>query len=285
MSRRILRSLWAVGSCLGFVCCDGVGEPQFGLYDREAPPEVAVSRVAEMAAPPEERYRIRTATVTLEVEDVDSATAHVRRIAEEVGGRVEAFEHRAPSRGVPRNLLSLRVPEPKLDEAARRVQEVGEVEHLVASERDVTEQVVDLDLRLRNLRRLEERLLRILETRTAKLEEVLAAERELARVREEIERLEGQRRSLEQQSAWSRLDVELHEPYPAVAGSAGGIGARLAQAFVQAGENLVSTIAVLIAALGVIVPLGAIGAGLYYVWRRFPRIRGRGGSKASAGTG
>lgn len=290
MSNRILRSLCTAGLSLALLSCEDERPAGFRLYDRAAAPEPALLSVAAPealqaeAAAAETRFRIRTAHVTLVVEDVDSATARVRRIAEEAGGRVEAFEHQDPERGVRRNTLSLRVPESKLDEAVRRVQEVGRVEHLVAAERDVTEQVVDLDLRLRNLRRLEERLLRLLETRTARLEDILAAERELARVRQEIERTEGQRRSLEQQSAWSRLDVELHEPYPAVAGSAGGIGARLADAIVQAGENLVSTIAVLIAALGVILPLGAIGAGLYYLWRRFRRTRRRAGPASSGST-
>lgn len=267
-------ALW-LGCEPGFEALRAPGAPT----DVARPAEFAVSAPVAPEVQPPERYLIRRARVTLEVKDVDTAAARVREIAEEVGGRVEAFEHSAATRAVRHNVLTLRVPEPRLDEALERVQALGKVENLAGSELEATEQVVDLDIRLRNLRRLEERLLRLLENRTAKLEEVLAAERELARVREEIERHEGQRRQIEREAAWSRLDVELHEPYPVIARPAGGIGARLGRAVLQAGDNLVTTIAVAIASLGVVLPLAAVAALLLWGlrWARRRGLLRRGG--------
>ena len=50
--------------------------------------------------------------------------------------------------------------------------------------------------------------------RPGKLQDILAVERELARVREEIERYEGRLRYLKSRAATSRLTLSVHEPVP-----------------------------------------------------------------------
>jgi hypothetical protein len=64
---------------------------------------------------------------------------------------------------------------------------LGDVESVNIGSEDVGEAYADMEVRLANGRRLEQRLLELLATRTGSLEDVLAVERELARVRQEIE--------------------------------------------------------------------------------------------------
>ena len=92
----------------------------------------------------------------------------------------------------------------------------------------------------------------MLETRTGKLKDVLDVERELARVREEIERMDGRLRYLRARTSVSSLSITVHEPYPVVGqrGSTSVIG----EAFKQSWRNFVQFTARLIAALGTIIP-------------------------------
>ena len=79
------------------------------------------------------------------------------------------------------------------------------------SAEDVGEEFVDVAARAANGRKLEQRLIDILGTRTGKLSDVLAVERELARVREDIQRQEGRMRYLRTRASLSTLSVTVHE--------------------------------------------------------------------------
>jgi hypothetical protein len=125
---------------------------------------------------------------------------------------------------------------------------------------------VDIEARGANLRRLEARMVDLLVTRTGRLSDVLGVERELARVRGEIEQIEGRRRYLERSVAMSTLDLALHEPAPIVAGTPGSNP--IAAALRDAWRYFVASIAWGISALGVLVPVVAVAAGGWLLVRR-----------------
>ncbi|MGI9041372.1 MAG: DUF4349 domain-containing protein, partial [Gemmatimonadales bacterium] len=109
-------------------------------------------------------------------------------------------------------------------------------------------------------------LITLLATRTGRLEDVLAVERELARVREEIERLDGRLRYLKSRSSLSTLSITLHEPLPLVA--CHPVASVIAEAFRQAWRNFVGLSAGLIAAMGIVAPVaGVVGGGVLLVKR------------------
>jgi hypothetical protein len=115
-------------------------------------------------------------------------------------------------------------------------------------------------------RKLEERLVTLLATRTGRLEDVLAVERELARVRQEIERYEGRLRYLRSRVSMSTLSVTVHEAAPLVNPNPGT--SVLGEAVRDMWRNFVGLIAFGISSLGIIVPVGLILAGLWWVFRR-----------------
>src|SRR5207253_8976349 len=108
----------------------------------------------------------------------------------------------------------IKSPGAKYDQAVGSLSSIGKVETVNSQAEDVGEEFVDVTARVTNARRLEERLITLLSTRTGKLDDVLHVERELARVREEIERYEGRLRFLRSRVSLSTLTVTLHEPYP-----------------------------------------------------------------------
>ena len=91
-------------------------------------------------------------------------------------------------------------------------------------------------------------------------------ERELARVREEIERLEGRLRYLKTSARLSTLSVSLHEPVPIVASHGPG---PIGEAFRAAWRNFVGVLTAGIASLGYLVPALVLGWGVVVAGRRW----------------
>jgi hypothetical protein len=151
--------------------------------------------------------------------------------------------------------LELKIPAARWADVIRGLEPVGRVESVVEEVQDVGEEFVDVDARLTNARRLQTRLLDLLDRRTGKLEDVLAVERELARIREEIERYEGRLRFLRTRVATSTLVVFLHEPSPLVGSPGENV---ITTAFGDAWRNFIRFLAWAIAASGILVPLALL---------------------------
>ena len=201
---------------------------------------------------------IRTGRAVIEVDSLEHAIAAVRQIALRVGGWVATSSVEGGVDRLGSASLELKIPASRWAEVIRGLEPVGRVESVVEEVQDVGEEFVDVDARLTNARRLQARLLELLDRRTGKLEDVLAVERELARVREEIERYEGRLRFLRTRVATSTLVVFLHEPSPLVGSPGENV---LTNAFRDAWRNFIRFLAWTIAASGIIIPL-ALLAGL-----------------------
>jgi len=210
---------------------------------------------------------IRTAQASVEVSALDTGVAGVRALAQRVGGYVADVSvqdgHDQPHSAT----LEVRMPAARFDDALAALRALGSVESVNVSTADVGEEYVDVNARMDNARKLEERLIGLLATRTGKLRDVLDVERELSRVREEIERYEGRLRYLRTRAAVSTISVTVHEPIPVVGER--GSASVLAEAFRQAWRNFVSFVAQGIAALGVLVPLAVLATGALLGVRRW----------------
>jgi hypothetical protein len=213
---------------------------------------------------------IRTGGATLEVDSLEVGVARVRAAVGAIAGAYVANLSLETGRQQTRRAtLELKVPAADFDRLVAGLAPVGKVETVSVAAEDVSEEYVDVTARADNARRLEARLVDLLARRTGKLEDVLAVERELARVREEIERYEGRLRFLRTRAAFSTLAVTLHEPVP-VLGDRPGANP-IAAALREAWRNAVGFVAAAIALSGVLVPLAALGYLAWRVGRRFFR--------------
>ena len=224
-----------------------------------APPQGAAA-AAEPAAIPS--LVIRTGTAAVQVDSLDRAVAAMRATVERLGGWVANSSVQAGREQIRSATLELKIPAARFDALTGSIGTVGKLEQLDVSAEDVSEEFVDVSARVANARRLEARLISLLERSAGRLSDVLAVERELARVREEIERYDGRLRYLRTRAAVSTLTVTLHEPLPIVAGQPGRDP--IAAAFRAAWRNFVSVVAGLIASLGVLVPLAAVAAAVWF---------------------
>lgn len=209
---------------------------------------------------------IRTADASVRVDSLDVAIAQLRQLGQRLGGYVANSALEVGGDQARSARLELKIPSARFDEAIGGLKPIGRVESVNISTEDVGEEFVDVSARVSNAHRLESRLIDLLARRTGKLEDVLQVERELARVREEIERYEGRIRYLRTRTAISTLSVTAHERAPILRQPG---RSPLAEASVQAWRNFISFLSALIAALGVLIPLGLVLGGVAWGVRQF----------------
>jgi|HubBroStandDraft_6_1064221.scaffolds.fasta_scaffold01721_5 hypothetical protein len=154
---------------------------------------------------------VRTAQLTIVVKDFDTSQKRLGEILKRHGGYVGEMTTSAPE-GADRKLsATLRVPSSQLDFAIADVKELGHVESESQSGEEVTSQYVDLQARLTNARNTEQRLTELLRRQTGKLDEVVTVEEKISEVREQIERMEAERKNLSERVDFGTLSVSLSE--------------------------------------------------------------------------
>ncbi len=178
-----------------------------------APREGAMGGGEAQAVPPaalQSRKIIYTGQLQVQCDALEPAIAQARQIVAQAGGYISNLDQSggATSREAS---LTFRVPVEKFDAAMAALGQLGDVRQRSFSSSDVTDQWVDLDARVRNLKLEEQRLLAIL-AKAGEVSDLLEVERELARVRGEAEQIEGQLRRLNDQVALSTIELGLSLP-------------------------------------------------------------------------
>lgn len=169
---------------------------------RAAPPGVALEQDKPM-----ERKIIYQASLSVSVDDVDKAAADLYNKALVLGGYV-ANSSRNSAGESPFARITYRIPQGHYPDFLGFARGLGEADNETIDSTDVTEEFVDLEARLLSLKAHETRLLAMYELGQS-IEELLALERELARVRGEIETIEGRLRYLEENVDMALVTVYL----------------------------------------------------------------------------
>jgi hypothetical protein len=218
---------------------------------------------------PASRLIVRTGQASIEVDSLEPSMTELRRIVQRAGGFVADASVQSGRNQLRSATLELKVPASRFDELTDGLEPLGRLQFVNVAAADASEEFVDLTARVANGRRLEDRLVELLRTRTGKLQDVLSVERELARVREEIERMEGRLRFLKTSAQLSTLSVNLYEPPPIVASHPGR--SVIVEAFKTAWRNFVGVLAGTIASLGFVVPIVILGWGALILGKRYKR--------------
>lgn len=167
---------------------------------------------------------IRTGSISLIVPDVEHAIAQLSTIAQLQFGDVVSLSDDTPSQPGVRHTASMQlsVPADRFDQSLAAIAKLGAVSARTIGAENVSDQIVDAQARLRNLRRTEADMLRILD-RAGKIPDVLEVTQQIAGVREQIEQLDGQLQSLQHRVTYSTIsiDIEDEKPVAAVEPSAG----------------------------------------------------------------
>src|SRR5271163_4111810 len=218
---------------------------------------------------------VQTASLTILATNYDAASAAIEKLSAVHGGYVEKLDAKAQTGNARELSASLRIPTKQLDGFLADVRKLGHVEEETRSNEEVSDQYVDLQARLKSARATEQRLIELLGTRTGKLEDVLEAERELARIRGEIEGMQGQSAILVHRVNYATVQVDLSEEYRQVLGSGPvSTGTKIRNAAVEGFSNLEG------GAVALVVFVFAVGPSLlfwlaillvpgWFAWKRF----------------
>ncbi len=169
------------------------------------------ARVSAELISPARPMIARTSQLTLITKEFDQARGSLEDILKRHRGYFGQLDVVAVADS-PRSLTAtLRIPADQLDPTVAEIKKFGQAESESQSGEDVTRQSVDLDARLANARNTEQRLTALLHDRTGKLTDVLAVEKEVDRVRGEIEQMEAEKKTLVNRVDYATLTVTLRE--------------------------------------------------------------------------
>jgi hypothetical protein len=158
---------------------------------------------------PSVRMLVRSGNLELESEDPEAAADRIILIIESYGGYVARL---SSSDGEKKSVsIVVKVPGSAFYKVLAEIRRIGKVIGEDVSVQDVTEQYVDLEARLRNLRAEEEWLLAAVE-KAQSIQDLLMIEKELWRIRGEIERIEAQLKSLERMATYSSISIWIRVP-------------------------------------------------------------------------
>jgi hypothetical protein len=223
------------------------------------PAEIAVSAAAapqagEGGAEGIARKIVYKADVELVCDDFAAVAERLESLATSAGGFV-ADAQLVGSAGAPRwGVWKLRVHAGRFDGLLTEIKKLAEVRSARTTSDDVSEEYYDVEARIRNKQQEETRLLRLLDDRTAKLEEVLSVEREISRVREEVERLQARFRVLANLTELATITVRVQEVLGYQPETAATFGVRLTRSVRQSLASLLAAAQAVVIGLAVILP-------------------------------
>lgn len=243
------------------------------------------------------KYIIRNASVKALVGNVEAATSNIESQVSRLGGYVSSAQLqkrkagedrqgfsadsiRIRTRYIMENTLAIRVPARQFEALMSGINGLAEhIDYSNVSAKDVGQEFVDLQARLKTKKEVEKRYIDLLRKKASNLEELLAAEEKIRVLREEIEAKEGRLRYLQNRIAYSTISLSLYEKETIVNSvvandkysapkQAPGFLDDLAQALGRGWSLILG----LIVALAHIWPLMLIGVGIW-LFVRYQRLR------------
>lgn len=173
--------------------------------------ELGYNPVEAPVPAPTNRKLIRNAKVELEIASFDTAVQKITAFASEERGYVATTSSEKQENGKLSGEVIVKVVPDNLDRFLQKLRGLGELKSQTLGTEDVTKQYFDTDARLKNARVMEQRLIDMLKTKTGKVADLLAVEKELGRVREEIEKMQGEVKFWDSQVQLATVTISLVE--------------------------------------------------------------------------
>ncbi|WP_030381358.1 MULTISPECIES: DUF4349 domain-containing protein [unclassified Streptomyces] len=215
---------------------------------------------------------IRTASLTVRVKDVPKALGTARTAAEDAGGYVGDETTRRDAEGHEHTRVVLRVPAGKYDEVLGDLQGTGVLLHRTAKAEDVTDQVVDVDSRVKSQRASVARIRELMD-RADKLGDVVALEGELSSREADLEALLAQQASLKDRVGLATITLSLTGAPAAAKKAAGDDGPGFLDALAGGWDVFLTLLRWIALAVGALLPFAAVIALGALVWTRLVRPR------------
>lgn len=153
---------------------------------------------------------IKTGNLRFETQELEKTHQKILAAVQKVNGYVQ-YDNTGKNYESQFRNMTIRVPSQSFDTVIAAISDgVAYFEDKTISQRDVTEEFVDLNARLKAKRTLEERYLELL-SKAKNVTEILEIERELSKIREEIEAREGRLKYLQSQVSESTITIYFYK--------------------------------------------------------------------------
>ncbi|WP_051541872.1 DUF4349 domain-containing protein [Clostridium lundense] len=216
---------------------------------------------------PSGRKIIQRGSIQLQALDFDKTIKEIISKVNSIGGYVESSningnkiedENSSENRTAS---LTLRIPEKKLEEFMSSVGTLGNVLNKSLTGEDITDQYFDNEAHLKALKIQEDRLLELLK-KSGELKDILEIEKELTRVRYEVENLTGSLKKFDSLIQYSTINIKLQEVEKFQKANPVSLNDKIYKSFKDSIENIISilkwlliTVVSLIPYLIIIVPI------------------------------
>ncbi len=238
--------------------------------DAQSTPETARLKMAESPEQNEEQILdsqqklIQRANLIIELKDIDTIDGKIINLVKEYNGYISNSRNWLNQDKQKFYWFELRVPSENFERVLEQLsaKKYGQIISRTMSSQDVTEEYMDLDIRLGNLLSQEERYRQLLD-KAGEVEEILKIENELNRVRTEIERLQGRKKYLDNRINFSTITIEFHQPEPLSSGTPG-----ILKAIRNAVNRMVDHFYKIIIFAGTIIPYLILLVLGYFIYRR-----------------
>lgn len=208
-------------------------------------------------------------TVTVPDDGIAGAVTEATTVAETYGGYVvQTSMQEAGDRSAS---VTIRVPSQEFEASIADLRAIGEVRSESVEGRDVSEEFIDLEARLRNLVSQEAVLLRLYE-RASSVVDTIRIQREVEDVQLEIERHRGRLRYLRDRTSLSTITVNFVGP-DAIAKTEKDDQSVIGKAWDQAKDVALAMVSAVIVSSGAVLPLALFALilfGLFKILR--PRL-------------
>ena len=157
------------------------------------------------------RKLIRNARLDLEVKSFQAALDRITALTKAAGGYIDTSNSQRGGNGKLQGTVVVKVLPENLDAFLLQLRDLGEVKNQSVGTDDVTKDYFDTQARLDNSRRMEAQLQDLLKHENSKVSDLLQVERELGRVRGEIEQMQGQLKLYDFEVEYATVTMNLSE--------------------------------------------------------------------------
>ena len=224
-------------------------------------------------SPDAERKQIQTAVITLETTAFAETEKRLLTVVTANNGLVESSQVAMNTDARKEGRFVIRVPQENLVLTVEAIAGLpdSKLRSRSVTTQDVTEEYIDVNARLDNLRLQEQRLRQLL-AQAATVDEIIKIEAEISKVRTQLDSAAGRLKSLDGRITMAAITVTVNETATLQFDSYGGkLLNALREGFQAAGETLLVTITVVIGSA----PAIAIFYGLWRLWKMLKRKFGQ----------
>jgi hypothetical protein len=147
----------------------------------------------------------------LEIASFDNAVQEIAGFTNEERGYIATSSSEKQANGKLRGQIVVKVLPENLDRFLQKVRGLGELKNQTLGTEDITKAYFDTDARLKNARVMEQRLIDMLKKKSEDINDLLQVEKELGRVREEIEKMQGDLKFWDSHVQFATVTISLAE--------------------------------------------------------------------------